>query len=693
MKFYHSIVSIILINLSMSQSHAQLDSVTVDRDSLSMSPFNTMKKVRYASTYQVLTSDENIFHAYAGTSVFNVLRGLVPAYSISPSVQFTGGAGFRRENAMTVIDGVPLNADISDYYNLNAFEYSSIGISSPNGTALYGNLGSNGGIFLRSKTGEGVDRPSIEFNSYTTRNFADSESPYQSLIDGNDSWMFSNAVAYAQDFGSVDTRVSYNYSTFPVGGDQYDGSDRTHSIRINSGLKLADRFSARVILDYRKNKYEGNRESTYSQNPPITARSESTFSKNYVQGNILLTYQVLRNLSIVSQHTFSKASTDLLSVTTTPSTQTIGNETDEKRRLNNLLASFERKIRHLHVRLSAGAQHEKYKVHQSSRMTSNFSDSGSDYWIDMKTFSWLGKLDLSLDEVLFIHGDVREEKLESNAEKSFTTYVLGGSFVLTNAFNVSPEKAFVKLRTSFGKYGFDSPLNFPLDATLGVTDSGVRPPSRKVFDIGTDLDFLSDRIGLSFSYFKMTDDELWVESWSPWGPPLWISLGSLVSDGVELSMKAKTIRNERIMLQHTIAFQKAETRIESEHSGGSDDFDFPTTTPPDWTTSFLNYFKTGRLFVSGLVDITKGGQIVQYNFYPQPTTTIIKREQIRVRDLTIGVNLGVSRLEQFHIRALAISLSARNMITLKSASGADPEYVDLSSMYLRSMSASLTARF
>ena len=101
----------------------------------------------------------------AGISVLNTLRGQVPNTGIGPAAQFATA----RANLLYVIDGLPSYSGITDYYNMNSFDYASIAfLSRGNAASLYGGAGSNGAFVLKSKTGENQTRPTIEFNSYST---------------------------------------------------------------------------------------------------------------------------------------------------------------------------------------------------------------------------------------------------------------------------------------------------------------------------------------------------------------------------------------------------------------------------------------------------------------------------------------------------------------------------------------------
>src|SRR5690606_39820402 len=76
--------------------------------------------------YQVTqVSDDWTRHIYSGASAFNMLRGRTPGLSISPATPGATG-GIRGSNTMWVIDGIPMNPDISAPYNLNSFDFATV---------------------------------------------------------------------------------------------------------------------------------------------------------------------------------------------------------------------------------------------------------------------------------------------------------------------------------------------------------------------------------------------------------------------------------------------------------------------------------------------------------------------------------------------------------------------------------------
>jgi TonB-linked SusC/RagA family outer membrane protein len=157
-----------------------------------------------------------------------------------------------------------------------------------------------------------------------------------------------------------------------------------------------------------------------------------------------------------------------------------------------------------------------------------------------------------------------------NPEINDITYPsIGGSFVFTEAFNGLPTwLSFGKVRASWAQVGNVTVGAYQTNNTyslLGATHLGVPmgsfstaggnngsipnpnllPLTSSEFEIGTDLRFLDDRLGLEFTYYsqKTTDDILnaTISRASGFGSTL-VNVGELTNKGIEALISATPVR-------------------------------------------------------------------------------------------------------------------------------------------------------
>ena len=115
-----------------------------------------------------------------------------------------------------------------------------------------------------------------------------------------------------QDFGNIDTRISYNY--LPI----FSRDDKSHNIKINTGFNLNSKFSARLIVDKLYNNSSSSSKSSsaivtdtiyneldstyhYVYDSITFSSSETRNETIFTQGNLMLRYQPWRWLTLSSQ--------------------------------------------------------------------------------------------------------------------------------------------------------------------------------------------------------------------------------------------------------------------------------------------------------------------------------------------------------------------------------------------------------
>lgn len=234
-------LSMLVWSHSVASSYVQQD--TLRRDTVRVTPYFAETPVNALGNFAVVNKDRYAFQTCAAFSVLNTLRGHVPNLNMGANADDTG-AGLRSASSMLVIDGLPYTNEFSRYYNLNSFEYENIhAVSSGNAAFAYGGLASDGVVFLQSKTGRNIFKPLVEVNSsaiFTPKEVMGTSTYPERL-------QITNAVAYAQDYGAADFRVSYNGSYFPELATEPQTERGINNIRINTGVDIANRLNARLV--------------------------------------------------------------------------------------------------------------------------------------------------------------------------------------------------------------------------------------------------------------------------------------------------------------------------------------------------------------------------------------------------------------------------------------------------------------
>jgi hypothetical protein len=675
-----------------------LQDTTIQGDTLSITPYYGKTQTKALGNFAFVAADKIAFQTYAGFNVLNTLRGHVPNFSISPNTSALS-PGLRSAESMMVIDGLPLNSSIANYYNLNSFEYQNIyTISSGNAMALYGGTGSNGGFFLQSKTGENFTRPTFEFNSSPTLIWTESQ---PSLLGGesetNTQSVFTNAIAYKQDFGAVDTRVSYTYSLLPDGNNDADTRSDYHNVRVNTGINITSRFNARLILDsfYAKDK---SSQSVTLQGPPIMLNSE-TVRKN-LQGNLQLQYKPLDWLSFSSQSSLSKIDNNVESYY-----QTLYSiDRKQNRTFANLYTSVNRSLlTSLSFTAFLGYQYEKLKQEQQMQSSLTLSQSKS----ENKTTSILGGVGLQFKNYLFTDFNYRQDYFSVYGSDNNTapTYSINASFIFSDAFNIENSWfSFGKVRASYGKNSVAIRQGYPDEWSGTQTNAYPNPDlhasAKQMFESGIDLNFLQSRITLNTSYFSDYHDQMASRLPVPTGATgvgyVLANFWTLDTKGWEIILGATSFKKSNFSMETKLIWSAYKTKLESstnlnlgntsvpvirggvvvvsQNSGNQSQVVSLGNPYPDWTGSLLNQIKFKNFFTSFLIDVREGGVFYNVDYSSSfPTVSVEDGSIAKLRDLSIGYRLSSGMLDKLSIREAQFSVSGRNMWTIYSESDRDVE--------------------
>lgn len=641
-------------NHSAASSYIQQD--TLRRDTIRITPYFAETPVKALGNFAVVDKDRYAFQNYAAFNVLNTLRGHVPNLNISPNADGTS-AGLRSNASMLVIDGLPYAGAFSSYYNLNSFEYANIyAVSSGNAAFPYGGLASDGVIFLQSKTGKNIFRPSVEFNSSALL------TPKEVIGSSTapESWQFTSAIAYAQDYGAADLRVSYNGSYFPPAGTWPETERGINNVRINTGVDIADRLHARLILDGVRNNATAKSQSTLTGS---SVKSEALMTN--LQGNLMLQYQATDWLSITSQGALAGIDSETGRVSSTLTSNVVQ---ENKRSFVNLMAAAHQSLgEKFLMREFAGVQYERQKIFNSRDQFSGSSASGEWGKSEYNSKSLLAGLGLQYDKFLFADVNYRSERFSTLPEKTDIkpSFAVTSAFVFSEAFHwQNGWLSSGKLRGSYGKANVSDIQEYPRSLTLsgeGIlpNPSSFAPMEKRMMEAGADLSFLGHRLRFNISHFHDVNDQTLATTSIPGGSGFvstTVDLGAMHIKGWETVLAGSAIRRNNLSLYTKLIWSTYKNYIESATRVGTQ----PTSlgSPfPDWTGGVLNQLSIRNFFSTFLVDARKGGDFYSGGFGSQPR--IYDGTNVKLRDLTIGYQWP----DNLAVRT-QISLSARNLWTI-----------------------------
>ncbi|MBL7847871.1 MAG: hypothetical protein JNL40_10410 [Cyclobacteriaceae bacterium] len=652
------LVSLSQVAVGQMDSTLRYDTAIVDR-AFSELPGMVKKPEKQSghSQVHVMLKDNATFGL--GISVYNASRGRVPGMQIDPYYQ-VDTLTWRTNSPLVVLDGVVFNQSIGSYYNLNAFEYSDMRmILSRNGAIAYGGGGGNrGAIVLQSRSGEGLLKPTFDFNTTTT--YAWTENDHFPVSH----WNLSNSLGYAQDFGKLDLRLSTNYTVQPPGDAGIKGPSFWR-LKANVGYTLP-RFTARLIL-------AGNEGWLINPNHSPQGSSDSRAQNDLLQGNLMMSYKLSNWLSLSGQFSRTKVS-DVQSFNSVSYTQSTNHDN----------------------RLDAG----NLLLHAKTRISKAFTLSGSAGWVanstysqsrglsyEVTTHSILATTYIGFREKLFLEYVFRRDMVDYYfLSDAFNAYSFSGSYLFNHLIDPSGKVlSFSKIRASYGDNDCQLDTSVPR-VGADYPYPGVQRSS--AVEAGLEVGFLKGRIQLMGNYFKNKS-----YTPGPMAPPVDPVTGYTVTyysvyyntivDGFEFLARMKIVEGKKFGLTTQLIAGWNKTSLErvsgSFFSGGH----WPSATP-DWIGGWLNQVTAGRFSFSMLIDVSMGGSVLgttpgANNFH------FFDKSFVKIREFSVGYNLSLStRMKGF------VSLSLRNPVTLYSNSDLDFETFTLNNYAGLGKSASVS---
>jgi hypothetical protein len=626
------------------------DTTRVKKDSLEKTvqfmPYFSKQKIKSLGNYIGVVDDSITFRLSSGISVLNTVRGKIPNTGISPYAPFATV----RQNSALVIDGLLYKQSSANFYNMNAFDYSNLTVlNRGNAASWYGIDGGGGAFLLQSKSGENQTKPTVEFNSSLTSGYTKmdgSSTSSQSYI--------SNAVAYMQDFGKIDTRISYNYLIVPR------RNNKGHNIKINTGFNLNSKFNARLIIDNLYSKSSSSYRSSssvitdsiyneidsvvyYVYDSVIINEGSSHSDHRFAQGNLMLRYQPLQWLTFTSQGSLGRVSESTLTIN---NLEQNFNDSEQNRYLINAFAAIQPNLGpSISLSSTFGFQYLS-SLFESVSTSGYYSSSYHDKY-------YVSSINFGVHDFLFTNYTFRKDlhsKVPYAVEKP--THSFSVAFGFSEAFGLySPVFSSGKIRASIGRTFSEQVMN-------GTT---YRRPENLI-EVGTDLFFAENRTSVTLNYFsgkRSREGQAYLPSTGYWDN---FTMDGVKLNGFEVILNATLLKTSDYEYYTTLLWTKSQGNLEEyNYASGVYGYDYRI---PRWTSSILNSMTFKNFLLRCLIVMRADKNSQQFG--------AVDNTQIKMRDISIGYDLS-KIASKIGFREAHISLTMRNSWLIYSSSGVDAE--------------------
>ncbi len=614
--------------------------------------------VRTASTYIRKFGYSATLSSSSGVSIFNALRGRVPGLSVPSYFADANSSGLRTgpfpfvNDALIVIDGVPFNNFISQYANLNAFDYSSITAFSNTSALNFLGGANSGALVLASKSGEGIVGPLFEFNAYATYAWAELNNPLTNQVDKVNEWYMANAIAYSQDFGSIDTRISY---TAQKKFSESIGEPLIHYLKVNTGFVASPKLDLRLIVDGRYSQYDDTLPPMGS--PPATG-GESKL-ETFVNANLMVKYKLTSALTISSQVGISSYHSSL-----TITGQTFKNTVESTNTYNqaNLVISGS-KILGKKIGLSGFAGYQMFDQ--------NF-EQGTSQENDYYPY-FMGQASITYDRRFNLSGSYRDGN-HSNSYNSF--YSAGASASSLSASLIFSDwigKSFLslgKIRASTGSHAVVPHNSFPPPDLRFVLfpDGRYIPYEVNNFETGLDMEFLKSRLKVTLNYYRNQ------ESYSTNN----FGVSRYLNNGWETDIRFEAVKELGLGFDTGVVLSNSISRFDVGSGTGQE-------SDPYLRLGWLNELKLKSIRFTVLIE-----SISNYTGYSS-NTGFVSTSFTMLRDISLGIKLPDSLLG-LGTRGATLSIVARNLAKF-SGTGLDVDVASGLSIFQKSASINLNVKF
>ncbi len=238
----------------------------------------------------------------------------------------------------------------------------------------------------------------------------------------------------------------------------------------------------------------------------------------------------------------------------------------------------------------------------------------SNYLLRKQVRSLFGLVSLGFLDTYFIDASIRNDNSSALPEdnNSYWYPSISGSLVFSELVDWEP-LSFGKLRASYAQAGSDlGPYETTMGYGVGTVYGGtntlfvpdnlnnplIEPSFAHSYEAGFDLQFLENRIGLDFTWYKQENRNqiinLDVSGASGYGSTT-INAGLIENKGIEITLRGRPIQTENFFWDATLNYASNESMV-VELAPGIDVYTYSSTTYSS-VTSYLNSYE-GRPFGS-----------------------------------------------------------------------------------------------
>ncbi|MGE0590228.1 MAG: hypothetical protein AB7O48_16735 [Cyclobacteriaceae bacterium] len=588
-------------------------------------PDSTLLESKSNTNFFQVFEDPRLLQLSAGMNFLNVLRWQVPNVTVSPPF-ITGNP--ISPVGLLAIDGIPYNSDISYFANLNAFDFDRVVVlSTLNGAPDFGMFGGNGGIMLQRKSGRDVVGPHFEFNSFLTRGLY--TPPNNSALISSDRFHLSNSLSFEQDFGALDTRLSYNNTFMPKR--EFEAGVGMNSLKLNTGIQILPSLRGTLIFE---------RHKVRDILPVPLQVFSSDGESNFRTMGLVFEYQPVRWVRLSTQMYQDDLEHNDRFEFRSQSIFTNGGvlRNDQKRKL--IKASIQTKhsfAKNFDIRSLIAIQEDNTTFDREY-----FGLSQGEDMIKSVT----GGLNSTYKKKLSLDLSYRLDENNFAERKKISVYTGAVSWNFTDLLDKSNFIGFGRLRSNFGYR--DGNVAHPL--TQVYPELSVASPDKFYSSqTGVDVALLKNKIQASYSYYLVFDESFREET---------IVDGPYQVTFVDYTRAASIKGHELVLGAYPFGTKDWYTKLTLTRLNLGE-----SISSPDWFGNFYLMRDWSGFQFSTSVSYQKGGEIFRNNI-PYSAS------YISLRDVSIShqpIFLGSGK---FGLRELTISITGRNLWRIR-ASGLD----------------------
>jgi len=564
-----------------------------------------------------------LFELSAGMSFLNILRGQTPDLNISPPF-ITGNP--IAHNYLLVIDDIPYNSDIAYFVNLNAFDFDRVVVLSPvNGASDFGMVGGNGGTLLRRKSGRCINGPQLEFNSFSTLGWY---APDNSPFNPKDRVQLSNSLSFAEDFGKIDTRLSFNHTVIPARDD--NAGALASSIKMNTGWQFLPKLNGTIIFERHKQN---------AIQPKVAQSFLPNGESNFRTAGLELEYSPLNWLSLTARAMQDELNFDNRFDVIRDFFGSSAFRNNQKRGLVKYTLRMKHLIRdklRINPAISYQQDNIEYKLDMPNTLTQQGTHTIKSVWGGINSI-YKDAITLDLSYRMDDNNFVKDKKI------STSSISVGWNF--TKLLSAQDLISYGRLRSNFGYRNGSAP-----HPVVQVFQEASNPSFYRFYSSqsGIDLSMFKNRIQLTYSHYLIFDKSFREEI---------IQEGRYIINYQDYTKDAIFDGDEIIIGSYPLGTKDWYVKLIWSRPDLSN-----FSWLPDWIGSIYLMRDWNGFQLSTLVTYQKGGQIFANN-------RSYSASAVGLRDLSLSHKAFLNTSGRFGLREVMLSLSARNLMRL-AASGA-----------------------